>query len=78
MKIKLQKWGNSNGIRIPVSFLNELGLKENDSLDISLEDNKIVIKKESQKSFNDIIEGYDGNYVCEEFEPYDVRGNELW
>ena len=78
MWTKIQKWGNSHGVRIPISYLNDLDLKENDIIDISVEDNKIVIKKNKNKSFEEIIDGYDGNYICEEFEPYDVRGNELW
>lgn len=78
MKAKIQKWGNSHGVRIPISYLNDLGLKDNDNVEILLEDNQIVIKKTHIKTFEEIISGYDGDYVCEEFEPYDVRGNELW
>lgn len=78
MKAKIQKWGNSHGVRIPISYLNDLDLKDNDNVDISLEDNQIIIKKAHVKTFEEIVEGYDGSYVCEEFEPYDVKGNELW
>lgn len=78
MKAKIQKWGNSHGVRIPISYLNNLGLKDNDNVDILLEENQIVIKKTPSKTFEEIVEGYDGSYVCEEFEPYDVKGNELW
>lgn len=34
MEIKIQKWGNSCGVRIPSQILNELNLKENDILRI--------------------------------------------
>lgn len=78
MKSKLQKWGNSQGVRIPNSFLKELGLKENDNIDISISHDSIIIKKDNYKSFDEIVNGYNGDYICEEFEPYDVRGNELW
>lgn len=78
MKVKIQKWGNSHGVRIPVSYLNDLDLKENDRVELYLEDNKIIIKKDQNKSFEELVEGYEECYVCEEFEPYDVRGNELW
>ncbi len=37
----------------------------------------IKIGKCSQK-FDKIVVGYNGDYVCEEFDSYDVRGNELW
>lgn len=45
MEAKLQKWGNSDGIRIPSSFLKSLNLKTNDKVDIYEEDNKIIISK---------------------------------
>ena len=34
MEIKLQKWGNSVGIRIPSSVLKSFNLKENDIIDL--------------------------------------------
>lgn len=45
MEIKLQKWGNSDGIRIPSAFLKSLNLKTDDIVDIYVEDNKIIISK---------------------------------
>lgn len=49
MEAKLQKWGNSDGIRIPSAFLKSLNLKTNDIVDIKEEDNKIIISKNVQK-----------------------------
>ena len=40
MELKLQKWGNSIGIRIPKSMLNSLDLKESDSVTITEEEKK--------------------------------------
>ena len=28
MEIRIQKWGNSHAIRLPINFLNNLGIKE--------------------------------------------------
>jgi antitoxin MazE len=78
MQIKLQKWGNSLGIRIPSSIINELKLKENDLLNAAIKENKIVIDKNSHKSIYELFEGYSGDYVCEEFEPYNESDKELW
>ena len=44
--ITLQKWGNSQGIRLPKFLLDELGWSENDELSISKDDDKIIIKKQ--------------------------------
>ena len=34
MEARLQKWGNSDGIRIPSSFLKTLNLKTNDKVEL--------------------------------------------
>ena len=38
---KIQKWGNSNGIKIPSSILKQLDLKINDKVDLTQEEDKI-------------------------------------
>ena len=78
MQIKLQKWGNSLGIRIPASVISELKLRENDLLNLKLEYDKIIIKKDNHKTIAEIFEGYTGDYVCEEFEPFYESYKELW
>ena len=43
MEARVQKWGNSDGIRIPSSILKSLNIKTNDILNIDQEDDKIII-----------------------------------
>ena len=43
MEVRIQKWGNSDGIRIPSSILKSLNIKTNDILNIEQEDDKIII-----------------------------------
>ena len=43
MEARLQKWGNSDGIRIPSSILKSLNLKTNDKVDLIQEHDKIII-----------------------------------
>lgn len=45
MEAKLQKWGNSNGIRIPNNLLKILNLKANDKVCLSFDGEKIIIAK---------------------------------
>ena len=45
VEIRIQKWGNSDGIRIPSSILKSLNIKTNDILNIEQEDDKIIINK---------------------------------
>ena len=51
MKAKIQKWGNSLGIRIPV-FGQETSVDSDSVVDISSHDGKIIITPYPQKSFS--------------------------
>ncbi len=44
MKTKISRWGNSVAIRIPKSILRMLSLKENEEVELLVEEEKIVIK----------------------------------
>lgn len=45
MTITIQKWGNSQGIRIPKHYLNELCWSEDEMVDLFIEDGKIIIER---------------------------------
>ena len=49
MEARLQKWGNSDGIRIPSSFLKTLDLKTNDVVEIIQKEDVIIISKPKKK-----------------------------
>lgn len=80
MEVRLQRWGNSMGIRIPSSILKALNLKANDTLEIVEEDNKIIItvRKNKKISLSERFRKYNGN---NEVTPYDWGepvGKEIW
>lgn len=80
MDSKIQKWGNSCGVRIPNNFLKELGITVNDIVSMKQEDNRIVIeKKKNSISFNERIKNYKGPNLAKEFKWDDEpRGKEIW
>ncbi len=80
MEIRLQKWGNSVGIRIPNSLIKSLNLKVDDILNIREEDNKIVISKSKNMKINlqELFTNYDGENLTKEFSWDDSRGKEIW
>ena len=69
MEAKLQIWGNSDGIRIPNSFLKLLNLKTNDILDITYENDKIIITKPKKVNISlaERFEKYNGENLAKEF-----------
>ena len=78
--LKIQKWGNSQGIRIPKKMLETLDLKVNDSISIEEGENCLKIKKVEEKLSN--IEKLFLNYE-DEYEKIDLDwdnevGKEIW
>jgi antitoxin MazE len=43
MVTKVQKWGNSQGVRVPLRLLEEARLDVGDEVDVIVQDGKIVI-----------------------------------
>ena len=80
MEVRLQKWGNSDGIRIPSSLLKALNLKTNDLIELIQDNDKIIISK-SQKnkiSLEERFKEYNGKNLAKDFEWDEPRGNEIW
>jgi len=41
--VRLSKWGNSVGVRLPKYVVDALGLKPGSAVDVSLENDRIVL-----------------------------------
>lgn len=80
MEIKIQKWGNSDGIRIPKSILKSLNIKTNDILNIEQIENKIVITipKRKKKSLKEEFIKYNGKNLAKDFVWDESVGKEIW
>lgn len=80
MEVRLQKWGNSNGIRIPNIILKSLDLKPNDKVEIRQEEEKIIISKlkKEQISLEQRIKEYKGENLSKDFNWDEPQGKELW
>ena len=80
MEARLQKWGNSDGIRIPSSILKALNLKTNDAINIEQVEDKIIISKQikSKISLAEKFKEYHGENLAKDFSWDDARGREIW
>ena len=79
----IQKWGNSQGVRLPKTILDVLFLQENDPVEIVAENNSIIIKKatrkrRAKKSLEERFLNYSGNYKCTEWDTGKPVGKEVW
>lgn len=86
MVATLQKWGNSHGIRVPKQLLNDLDIKVNDKLNIEVENDKMIIKKEkTHKTLKERIEDFYKKPISkikkievEEIDTGSPVGDEIW
>lgn len=80
MEARIQKWGNSDGIRIPKSILKSLNIKTNDILNIEQQDDKIVISipKKRKVSLAEKFKEYKGKNLAKDFSWDESVGKEIW
>lgn len=87
MYTTLQKWGNSQAIRIPKAILEKANLKENDPVELKVEDGNLIIiplnkhmtLKERLTAYGEVEgeDGEDGN-ASREWDTGKPRGKEVW
>ena len=79
---KVQKWGNSQGIRIPKNLLAEASISEGDEVEISVKGNKIIIfhpKRNIKKySLEEMFSEYKVEDKSEEIDWGELTGKEEW
>ncbi len=74
----IQRWGNSQGIRLPKAALCMAHLRENDKVEILATPEAITIRKAKQYSSLDaLFVGYQGDYLPAEFDTGADVGREV-
>ena len=69
MKVKLRKWGNSLGLRIPAKIAQSIGLEENSTVEIIESEKSLIIKKKEDIDLDELLTS-----LPDDFEyPEDVR-----
>ncbi len=52
MKVQIQKWGNSLALRIPKSFAIESNIEQGSTVEISLENGRIIVFPVAEPEFS--------------------------
>ena len=52
MEVMIQKWGNSCAVRIPSIIMKEMGLVEEDKLELLMEGNELVMRKKIENKIS--------------------------
>ena len=80
MLTKIQKWGNSLGLRIPKSFAAEAEVEEGSTVDLAIENGELVIRplRRPRYSLEDLLKGITPQNMHDEFGTGDPVGREEW
>jgi antitoxin MazE len=80
MRSQVQKWGNSLALRIPKSFAAEAGLEKESSVEISLEDGKLIVTPVAKPNLTleQLLAKVTIENIHSEVETGPVSGNETW
>ena len=81
MITSIQKWGNSQGIRLPKNILTAAGLSAGCAVKIVAEPDRIVIHKigkRKHRSLQELFQHYNGEKGCEEWDTGTPVGKEIF
>ena len=82
MITNIQKWGNSQGVRIPKILLDTVNWSENEQIILLVQGDKIVMekakeKKQKKKNIKELFADYQKEYEPIDIDWGDPEGNEI-
>ena len=83
MEAILRKWGNSIGLRIPTGLMAELNLSENSTVELRVEDGKLIVSPKQRRgkwkySLEELLAGVTEENIHPETDWGIPVGDEVW
>lgn len=79
MTIKIARWGNSLGIRIPKQIAEQVQLNEGDEIEISTDKNKLILIPQKKKyTLEELLDGMSDEHLHSEVDWGESVGREQW
>jgi len=80
MLTRIQKWGNSLGLRIPKSFAADVEVEAGSTVDICVENGDLVIRPVRRRQYvlSELLEGVNMGNLHEEISTGGPVGREAW
>ena len=82
MLTKVQKWGNSQGLRVTRALLDEAGIHVGDEVDVSVRRGRIIVEPVSRirgrYDLKDLVSKMPKEYRPDELDWGPPAGKELW
>lgn len=77
MEIRIQKWGNSLGIRIPMHLAKQLKLHENSPISLEIEGDRMILQP-TKYDLKQMLDSVTQENLHSETFHDDPQGNEEW
>ena len=82
MITKIQKWGNSQGLRLSKDLLSDAGIEVGDSVDVSLRDGTLVVtpvrRVRGRLDLGQLVSAIPAGYTPDELDWGPPAGREVW
>ncbi len=80
MQTKVQKWGNSLGLRIPRAFAAEARVDEGATVDLSVESGNLLVRPVRPRRYvlRQLLKGVNPRNLHGEVATGDAVGREIW
>ncbi|MGJ0579539.1 AbrB/MazE/SpoVT family DNA-binding domain-containing protein [Xenorhabdus bovienii] len=76
-QVIVKKWGNSPSVRLPVSIMKAASLNVDDTVEITVEDGRIVIVRAKEYTLDALLSGVTNENIHEEISFGKPTGKEL-
>lgn len=80
MQTRVQKWGNSLALRIPKAFAIQVGLDDNSTVEVTLQDGMLVIVPTPRQPYilDDLLAAVTDENLHSEVDTGEYVGQESW
>lgn len=80
MHTKIQKWGNSLGLRIPKSFADQVGVGVGSEVDLAIEDGELIVRptRKPRYDLQQLLRQVSTRNIHQEIETGEPLGKEVW
>ena len=80
MQTKVQKWGNSLGLRIPKSFAEQAGVEAGSEVDLSVEAGELFVRLRRVPKYDlkDLLRSVTAKNIHKEVDTGGPVGREVW
>ena len=80
MRVRVQKWGNSLAIRIPMPFAKETKIEQGSFVDLSAKEGLLIAKPidEQEYTLSELLDAVTKKNRHEEIDMGEAKGREIW